>query len=153
MPAGKRVDMLFACGGMALPVEAKGQWNRDLWTAPGEQLDAFYAQDWRVQRLGLYLVYWFGDGVVAAYKPREAPDGRRVTSAEELREMLVTRISRTRSGMHVCVLDMSRHPGGGGRRKAPQSLLGKEEFHDGARRNPAASQVRRQTAVRRRKRR
>ena len=49
MPTDKRVDVLFTIGESALPVECKGQWNTSLWSAAGNQLDAFYLRDWRVQ--------------------------------------------------------------------------------------------------------
>lgn len=72
MPQGKRAD--FACAvsaNVSLPVEAKGQWNRELWQSAEEQLNAFYAVNHASGGQGIYLVYWFG----ACEKPLKRPPG------------------------------------------------------------------------------
>src|SRR5262249_17922752 len=38
MPDGKRSDIALIYNGMGLPVEIKGQWHREVWNAPSEQL-------------------------------------------------------------------------------------------------------------------
>ncbi|MGY6532437.1 NACHT domain-containing protein [Glycocaulis sp.] len=72
MPQGKRAD--FACAisaDVSLPVEAKGQWNRELWQSAEEQLNAFYAVNHASGGQGIYLVYWFG----ACERPLKPPPG------------------------------------------------------------------------------
>jgi hypothetical protein len=43
----KRVDIVAAHGRLILPVEIKGQWHPELWTAADKQLDHLYVNDWR----------------------------------------------------------------------------------------------------------
>lgn len=110
MPKGKRVDILFSVGDAALPVECKGQWNPDLWSAAKDQLNAYYLRDWRVQDRGLYLVYWFGGDVRSRLRlkrpPGEAPPP---TTPEELRQRLVEQLAPgLRGSIAIEVLDLTR---------------------------------------------
>ncbi len=57
----KEVDISCSTGTLRIPIEVKGQWNRDLWRGADTQLDRLYASDWRAERRGIYLVLWFGD--------------------------------------------------------------------------------------------
>ena len=110
MPAGKRADIVFTAGDIALPVEAKGQWNPALWRAPVEQLGALYARDWRSQGRGLYLVYWFGLEVPVKKKPRRKSQGAALcASAEELRRALIeTMTAEWRANFAIDVIDLRR---------------------------------------------
>jgi hypothetical protein len=110
MPNGKIADLLYAIGDTALPIECKGQWNPKLWTAAGDQLDAFYVRDWRVQDRGIYLVYWFGAGVAANFRLKAPPsDIPKPATPDQLREALAARIPPTRRGsIWVEVLDLTR---------------------------------------------
>jgi hypothetical protein len=110
MPRGKIADLLYSIGDAALPIECKGQWNRDLWTAAGNQLDAFYIRDWRAQDRGIYLVYWFGPAVDGKYRLKPPP-GRapRPETPDQLREALTACIPPSRRGsIRVEVLDCTR---------------------------------------------
>jgi hypothetical protein len=110
MPAGKRADIVFWIGELALPVECKGQWNRSLWTAPASQLETFYLRDWRAQNRGLYIVYWFGADASGAYRLKSPPRGvPRPATAHALRQALVDRLSpELRGSITVEVLDLTR---------------------------------------------
>lgn len=56
----KRVDIVGrAAERLIVPIEIKGEWHRDLWTAADAQLDHRYVNDWRAER-GIYVVLWFG---------------------------------------------------------------------------------------------
>lgn len=55
-----RADIQCTIGELMLPIEVKGQWHKELWTAAETQLDWKYASDWRADRRGIYLVLWFG---------------------------------------------------------------------------------------------
>jgi hypothetical protein len=103
----KRCDILSLLDGMVVPIEIKGQWHRDLWTAADRQLDLLYVNDWRAER-GIYLVLWFGP---ASKKPPTAPpDGVALPrTAEALRQGLAERSVTTREGRcEVVVLDLTR---------------------------------------------
>lgn len=110
MPNGKIADLLYMVGAAGLPIECKGQWNPKLWTAAGDQLDAFYVRDWRVQDRGVYLVYWFGADVAANFKLRAPPArGAKPETPEQLRDALVASIAPARRGsISVEVLDLTR---------------------------------------------
>jgi hypothetical protein len=113
MPQGKIVDILFTCKNGAVPVEAKGQWNKDLWTAPSSQLDALYLRDSRTQDLGIYLVYWFGKNVGINARLKPPPKGiPKPTSPGELKKALIASLPPERRGrVLVEVLDFSRSSG------------------------------------------
>jgi hypothetical protein len=103
----KRCDILCLLGDMMIPIEIKGQWHRDLWTAADRQLDLLYTNDHRAER-GIYLVLWFGPGTT---KPLKAPpDG--VTSphnADDLRDAMVSLSASTGDGRtKILVLDITR---------------------------------------------
>jgi hypothetical protein len=106
MPQTKRADLAFARGAMQLPVEVKGQWHADVWDAATGQLDVQYLIDWRSQQRGIYCVLWFGDVPSASGRRLKAhPDGLSApTSAEEMREMLFSRITIARRALIDVVL-------------------------------------------------
>ena len=106
MPGSKRADIGFTLGQMRLPVEVKGQWHKDLWSAADDQLDALYGCDWLADRKGIYLVLWVG----TADTITRHPDGLvRPATPEALRTMLVERSRAARSGdVEIRVLDLTR---------------------------------------------
>ena len=110
MPSNKRADIVFKIGEAELPIECKGQWNRNVWSAAEDQLDALYLRDWRSGGRGIYLVYWFGSGVAANYQLRAPPAGKTPpTTPEELRQLIRERIAPARrAAIAVEVLDLSR---------------------------------------------
>lgn len=110
MPNNKRADIVFTIGEAALPVECKGQWNPSLWSAAGDQLDAYYLRDWRSQDRGIYLVYWFGPGVESNFRLKAPPTGApRPATAHELLQMLRECVAPARRGsIAIEVLDLTR---------------------------------------------
>lgn len=62
---GKEIDIPCTAGQFRLPIEVKGRWHATLWQAADMQLDKLYAQDWRADGCGIYLVLWFGDKLPA----------------------------------------------------------------------------------------
>lgn len=102
----KRVDIVARAGRQPiLPIEIKGTWHRDLWTAADDQLDYRYLTDWRAER-GIYLVLWFGVGTRIATPPAgiAAP-----TTPEALRRALIATSRAARNGLvDVVVLDLTR---------------------------------------------
>lgn len=110
MPNNKIADIIYTIGNAALPIECKGQWNSKLWSAAGDQLDAFYLRDWRAQDRGIYLVYWFGPNVAANFRLKTAPSAApQPATPNELRDRLIKCIAPTRRGSIVVeVLDLTR---------------------------------------------
>ena len=56
----KRCDFLVISGQITIPVEIKGQWHKDVYTAASSQLQD-YTQEPRADGFGLYIVLWFGN--------------------------------------------------------------------------------------------
>ena len=59
MPDSNRCDLLNTHGLMNLPIEIKGQWHDEVWTAAAEQLQN-YTREYHSIGRGIYLVLWFG---------------------------------------------------------------------------------------------
>lgn len=53
-------DIACEYGAWHLPIEVKGQWHDDLWSAADAQLAAQQASDHLAQGYGIFLVLWFG---------------------------------------------------------------------------------------------
>jgi hypothetical protein len=107
MPDAKRADIAVIYNGLGLPVEIKGQWHKDVWNAPSEQLIELYTKDYRANGRGIYVVLWFGP--VAGKKLVSHPDGRpRPAKPKELRQMLLDRLDPSeRCRAEIVVLDVS----------------------------------------------
>ena len=100
MPDQTRADIAAIRNTIGLPVEIKGQWHPEVWSAASDQLDAKYARDWRAQGRGVYIVLWFGD--VPEKQIPVHPEGlERPGTPEALRQMLID----------VLVIDISRPMG------------------------------------------
>ncbi|HEV2188047.1 MAG TPA: hypothetical protein VGR70_12615, partial [Stellaceae bacterium] len=93
--------------GMGLPVEIKGQWHREVWNAPSEQLIDLYTKDYRANGRGIYLVFWCGP--VVGKNLRSHPDGiSRPRTPEEMRQILLNRLDPSeRFRVNVVMLDIS----------------------------------------------
>ena len=103
----KRCDILCLLGDMMIPIEIKGQWHPDLWTAADRQLDLLYTNDHRAER-GIYLVLWFGPGTTKRLKA--PPDGvASQNNADALRDAMVGLSASTGDGRtEILVLDITR---------------------------------------------
>lgn len=97
--------LLLSHAGKNLPVEAKRHYNRELWTAPLEQLSG-YAADVNADGFGIYLVFWFGkEFLVPARTDRKA----KPKTAGELETMLIDDLPvHLRDKISIVVLDVSR---------------------------------------------
>jgi hypothetical protein len=87
-----------------VPIEAKCQWNTELFTAPEQQLYDRYASNPDASQQGIYLVYWFG--------PSHKVAGRisnEITSADMLLNSIKKSIPKPISNqIEVFVLDLQR---------------------------------------------
>ncbi len=102
----KRVDIVVRANkALILPIEVKGQWHAELWTAADKQLDHLYVNDWRAER-GIYLVLWFGESVSLSSPPDGNPKS---ATAVELRKTLHATSKAVMSGrVDIVVLDLTR---------------------------------------------
>ncbi|MCY4394638.1 MAG: hypothetical protein OXC10_05845, partial [Rhodospirillaceae bacterium] len=87
MPERKRADIVLARNAIKLPVEIKGQRERNVWNAVNDQLDAKYAVDWQADGRGVYIVLWFGN-VPRKNLPKHPDDLPRPKTPGELARML-----------------------------------------------------------------
>tara|TARA_B100001540_G_scaffold317725_1_gene352396 strand:- start:3823 stop:5592 length:1770 start_codon:yes stop_codon:yes gene_type:complete len=110
MPQGRRSDSAFTYGEYAVPLEAKGQWHREVWDAASAQLDRYYSPNYSADSIGIYVVFWFGDDV-CMNKKLKSP-GKNVAkpnSAEEMCVMLESSLHADRRGdIAIVVLDLTR---------------------------------------------
>lgn len=107
--ADKEVDIGCSIGSdICLPIEIKGQWHREVWTAADNQLNRLYASDWRAQGFGIYLVLWFGSqpggkvlqSVGKGVSPPQTP--------AEMKEMLIARSAAAQAGnVSIFVMDIT----------------------------------------------
>ncbi len=110
MPDQKRADIAAICGHLGLPVEIKGQWHREVWNAPIDQLAARYARDWHAEGRGAYIVLWFGE-VKGGGLPRPPEGVPRPTTPEELEVALKEQLPvEWRDLIDIYVVDVSRPP-------------------------------------------
>ena len=104
---GKRCDITFrfSTSGIErlLVVEAKGQWNSELYSAVATQLDRQYTIHPDAADQGIYLVYWFGkDHPIAGTKKHP------IESAIALKQEIIVSVpEELRSRIDVFVLDLS----------------------------------------------
>jgi hypothetical protein len=106
----KRADIRCTIERLMLPIEVKGQWHKDLWHAADSQLDRLYSNDWRAERKGIYLVFWFGPEVPQSKKLKSPTGGAKSpTSADELRIALIENSHVAKKGdVEVLVIDVTR---------------------------------------------
>lgn len=106
----KEVDIACSVEAIRMPIEIKCQWHPKLWQGLDSQLDRLYAQDWRADGRGIYVVLWFGNQRQS--KRQLASPGRGATrpeTPEELQQMLSAGSSAAREGrIRVFVLDLAR---------------------------------------------
>ena len=99
-----RADIVVCAESFQVPVEAKKNNSRDLWSGVEQQLIAKYTLDPASGGYGVYLVFWFG-----ADSQRPHPDGVRPDSPQCLRELLMASLKEEQARkIHICVLDASR---------------------------------------------
>lgn len=105
----KEADIGCTVGQLRLPIEVKGQWHPELWTGADNQLNKLYAQDWRAEGRGIYLVLWFGSRTDNK-KLKNRGKGKPIpTAADQLKEMLIESSQAAKSGqIEIVVLDIEK---------------------------------------------
>ena len=110
----RRCDILCTFNDFDLPIEIKGQWHPNLWTAAQEQLEKKYSPGYRSKGRGIYLVLWFGDEIEAKKKLARIPKdhilpGNKLASADEMLNLLKKHYKCQISGkIRFFVLDVSK---------------------------------------------
>lgn len=99
----KRADIRVSFSNIELPIEIKGEWNRDLWTAVTSQVNQ-YTKSKKTGGVCIYLVLWFGGHL---QKPPK-DGGKRPPSPIELEHRLSAMVPQENQGkIHVRVIDVS----------------------------------------------
>ena len=98
----KRSDIRTTYGIFNVPVEAKKNCHRDLWSAIRNQLIERYTSDPATVGYGVYLVFWFGEE-----HTQPPPHGSRPRTADELRQQLEDSLTAEEARkISVCVIDV-----------------------------------------------
>lgn len=106
MPDSNRCDFLNTSGALDLPVEVKGQWHREVWTAALNQLQN-YTREYRAQGRGIYLVLWFG--TIPRKNPPRIHGKQSPQTAQEMESLLREQMEGKLSNFtRIFVLDVSR---------------------------------------------
>lgn len=85
-----------------LPIEVKGDWHRELWTAPEIQLAQKYSTNPQCKNTGIYLVLWTGEKTI------KTPIGEIMPNPQALQEALQTKANQLPNfNIRVKVLDIS----------------------------------------------
>ena len=105
MSDDKRADLVCNSSEMQLPIEVKGQWHNDLWTAMNDQLGDLYLKEYQSQGQGIYLIFYFGERSTKKLKK----NGKyKLRNAIELQESLTACIKeKYKEGIDVFVMNLS----------------------------------------------
>ena len=108
MPERKRCDLLSTHGLMNLPIEIKGQWHDEVWTAAAEQLQD-YTREYHSDGRGIYLVLWFG--YLAPNQPKN-PHGWTgqplPKTLDEMEDLLAFKFKNVSEKTKIFLLDLSK---------------------------------------------
>ena len=105
MPDDKRADLVCNSSKMQLPIEVKGQWHDDLWTAMNDQLGDLYLKEYQSKGQGVYLIFYFGENTT---KNPKRNDEYKPQSALQLQECLTACVEeKYKEGIDVFVMDLS----------------------------------------------
>lgn len=106
MPDNNRCDLLHTHGLINLPIEIKGQWHSELWSAAVNQLSD-YTREYHTNGYGIYLVLWFGDVKIESKKPK-AWNRKRPKTFQEMKDQLNECYKGLSEQTQIFVLDLSK---------------------------------------------
>ncbi len=93
---------------MNLPIEIKGQWHKEVWTAATEQLQN-YTREYRSDGRGIYLVLWFGYlGPRHPKNPHGWKGQRLPKTLNKMKALLTTKFENVSEKTRIITLDLSR---------------------------------------------
>jgi hypothetical protein len=105
----KRADIKILSTSCAVPIEAKRHMNRELWSAPVEQLSGRYLGDPEAQGHGIYLVFYYGSGKGIQELPSPPKPLPRPRNAGQLEKTLKVLLPpELHHSLDIVVLDISR---------------------------------------------
>ena len=105
MSDDKRADLVCNSSEMQLPIEVKGQWHPNLWTAMNDQLGDLYLKHHESQGQGIYLIFYFGKNTT---KNPKRNDEYKPQNALQLQECLTACIEeKYKEDIDVFVMDLS----------------------------------------------
>ncbi|MEN6669570.1 hypothetical protein AAJP47_04250 [Psychrobacter sp. B38] len=105
MSDDKRADLVCNSSEIQLPIEVKGQWHPDLWTAMNNQLGDLYLKHHESQGQGIYLIFYFGETLTKKLKSNNV---YKPQNALQLQEYLTVCIEeKYKQGIDVFVMDLS----------------------------------------------
>ena len=106
----KRSDGAFVFGDIEIPLETKGQWGKNVWTAASEQLGRYYCKSDESELKGIYVVFWFGPDAPTGKKIRRPPNNLPMPeNSEQMRVALETLFPESQiRDIAMVVLDVSK---------------------------------------------
>jgi hypothetical protein len=108
MPNSNRCDLLTTHSLMNLPIEIKGQWHDEVWTAAAEQLQN-YTREYHSNGRGIYLVLWFGYlGPNNPKNPHGWTGQQSPKSLSEMKKLLATKYENISEKTKIIILDLSK---------------------------------------------
>lgn len=108
MPNSKRCDLLNTHGLMNLPIEIKGQWHDEVWTAAAEQLQN-YTREYHSDGRGIYLVLWFGYlGPNHPKNPHGWTGQPLPKTLDEMKDLLAIKFENVSEKTKIILLDLSK---------------------------------------------
>lgn len=96
-----RCDIKVRSLAVTLPIEAKGEWHKELWTAWRNQLAEGYAREPSSAGRGVYLVFWCGKNRIA-----HPESGIVMRDPSALEEALQTLVNESGHALRVVVMDI-----------------------------------------------
>jgi hypothetical protein len=98
------IRLSYLSANLELPIEIKGEWHADLWSAASNQLIKKYTISPNTEGHGIYLVLWFG----GKWQGNPKDGGRKAVSALDLKARLETTVPLEHvAKVKVHVLDVS----------------------------------------------
>ena len=110
MPRGRRSDGAFTFGKLLVPLECKGQWHKEVWTAASSQLENYYSIHHQAAEKGIYVVFWFGPHVPKGKKLKAPPKhfARPSTSNDMKLALQAALLGSKRNEVSIVVLDLAK---------------------------------------------